>query len=152
MHRQVLCCIKILAGSLRYTFCKIAVDHIAHGTRIHRHCHYLAPFSSAVSCLLQQLSLASLQRVLAFLYHSARYLITCRTKSVTILAFHDELAIFCNSNHIDPVRIFQNIVLIVDTSVRKLHLVSPCSQPRTFHKIFAFQNLPGFVFSRSDHS
>ena len=66
---------------------------------------------------------------------------------MAVLAFHDELPILCDGDHIDPVGVFEYVEFGVNSPVRESHLVMPYCQPRSPEQVFAADSLPFAVVS-----
>jgi len=142
MHRNVLRAFKMLAGNPAHSLCEITMSEIIGSTRIAGNYHSPLPLSAAVPRLFPQLALGRLERLFARVNHAGAQFVARLAYAMAVLPYHDELAAVSNGKDIHPVRIFQNIKLVVDIAVRQFHRVAPCRQPRTAYEIFTFERLP----------
>ena len=142
MHLQVLRAVEMLMAGRLHPHSQEAVTEVGHRTGIGREVHQMCPLAAAVACLLKQLTTGSLLGTFPLLHHSRHYLIRRFAQSMPVLPLQYHPSVAGERYHIDPIGVFQHIILVLHHPIRQPHHIPACREPRALYQILRGESLP----------
>ena len=109
--------IKLLTAHMFYPLGKETVCDVVTDAGILPHRHDFTPSAAAIACLLKQFTLRRLQGCFPLFYHTGTQFVKHYIHRVPVLPYHDKLSLTRDSGDVDPLGVFQHIVLGVDAPV-----------------------------------
>lgn len=145
LDRDVLCILQAWFSKSFYIACNEAVRVIGMGTGVGGECHEVFPCSASVTGFFKQFPSGGLHggTVLRFRDASAKFVVDAG-ECVAVLLFHDKASVACDSDHVDPVGIFQDMVGWDFFAVGEEYIFFPDGKPWFPVDVGTPQNLPFF--------
>lgn len=147
MHAQVLRRVEVLFADLLDSRGEEAVGEVGVCRGVGRYGHEQPPFAAAVTRLLGQLALRRGEhRPVGGFRHPGGRLVGGLSESVAVLVDEDEPSVARDGDDVDPVGIFENVIVGNAASVGQLEAFVADREPRFAREVFARQDFPLPVF------
>ena len=115
-------------------------------TGVLRKNHELLPGAVAVAGFFQKFAACGIHGRFSLFGHSGNEFGEYIPEAMAVLFHHDEIAVGCNGDNVDPGGIFQNVVFRMDGAVGEAHSVAACREPWAPDYILAIYCFPFFDF------
>lgn len=98
--------------------------------------HEVIPFTSRIARFLQEFALGGMEGFFPFFNDACRQFPSNELPSVTVLPFQEHISFVREGNDVDPIRIFQHIVILHLHAAWQTNMVASGSHPRTADEVF----------------
>ena len=136
---DVLGGIKMLSGGQLHAYGEVAMGDVVHGAG---ELHDFAPLAAGVTSLFLQFAFGGVHRVFAGFHAACHEFEAGAAEAVAVLADDDHLAVAGDGDDVDPGRVLEDVVFVVNAAVGQLADITAGGEPGAAEEVFRGEGFP----------